>query len=70
MRTWLAHHAQLITIWLRSDCIRYTVRNSQTSEEDTIHLSKEQEADQSHFVTADGAELEARQTSIFRLFFF
>jgi len=46
------------------------VKNSQTSEEDTIHLSKEQEADQSHFVTADGAELEARQTSIFRLFFF
>ena len=45
---------------MRSDYIRYTVKNTQTSEEETIHLSKEREADQSNFVTADGAELEAR----------
>ena len=49
---------------MRSDYIRYTVKNTQTSEEDTIHLSKEQEADQSNFVTADGAELEARHSKL------
>uniref|UniRef100_A0A7S0JJX6 Eukaryotic peptide chain release factor subunit 1 n=1 Tax=Calcidiscus leptoporus TaxID=127549 RepID=A0A7S0JJX6_9EUKA len=38
--------------------LRITVKNSQTDEEKTLHLSKEQEADSSNFVTSDGMELE------------
>uniref|UniRef100_A0A7S0LIZ9 eRF1/Pelota-like N-terminal domain-containing protein n=1 Tax=Coccolithus braarudii TaxID=221442 RepID=A0A7S0LIZ9_9EUKA len=38
--------------------LRITVKNGQTDEETIMHLSKEQEADSSNFVTADGTELE------------
>merc|ERR1711935_900762 len=40
---------------------RYTVKNGQTGEESTLHLSKEQEADATNFVTSDGVELETTE---------
>jgi peptide chain release factor subunit 1 len=38
--------------------MRYTLKNAQSAEETVLHLSPEQEADQSNFVASDGAELE------------
>merc|ERR1712196_78527 len=38
--------------------MRYTLKNAQSGEETVLHLSPEQEADQSNFVASDGAELE------------
>jgi len=37
---------------------RLTLKNASTAEETVVHLSKAQQADQSHFVASDGAELE------------
>merc|ERR1712113_497288 len=38
--------------------MRYTLKNAQSGEETTVHLSKEEENDPSNFVTSDGVELE------------
>jgi len=38
--------------------MRYTLKNAQSGEETTVHLSKDQESDPSNFVASDGAELE------------
>jgi len=43
------------------DTMRYELKNVATGEEVIKHLSKEQEADASNFVTSDGVELETQE---------
>jgi peptide chain release factor subunit 1 len=40
------------------ETMRYELKNTQTGEETTLHLSKAQEADSNNFLTKDGVELE------------
>lgn len=49
---------ETLVVYENLDTMRYTLKNAQSDEVTTIHLSKEGEADQTNFVTADGVELE------------
>jgi peptide chain release factor subunit 1 len=49
---------ETLIVYENLDTMRYTLKNAQSGEEKILHLNKEQEADQSHFTTSDGAELE------------
>jgi len=52
---------ETLIVFENLETMRYTLKNTQTAEESTIHLSKEQESDQSHFVTPEGVELETTE---------
>lgn len=47
-----------LIIWDNLDIQRYVLRNSSTSEDTVVHLTKEQEQDDSNFRDSEGAELE------------
>ena len=49
---------ETLVVYENLDTMRYTLKNAQTDEVSTIHLSKEGEADQTNFVTGEGVELE------------
>jgi len=49
---------ETLIVWEDLATMRYTLKNAQTGEESTVHLTKEQENDSSNFVTGDGIELE------------
>jgi peptide chain release factor subunit 1 len=50
---------ELLLVYENLETMRYKVKNTQTNEEKTLHLNKDQQADTSHFRVAEtGAELE------------
>merc|ERR1712166_586612 len=49
---------QTLIVFENEPTMRYTVKNAQTGEEKVLHLDKAGEANQSNFVTSEGAELE------------
>ena len=49
---------ETLIVYENLETMRYELKNVSTGEEVLKHLSKEQESDASHFVAADGAELE------------
>ncbi len=54
-----SHASSSLVSHVRSQTSRVTLRNSQTGEETVLNLSKEQEADESHYKEKEtGAELE------------
>merc|ERR1712166_1008891 len=49
---------QTLIVFENEPTMRYTVKNASTAEEKVLHLDKAGEANQSNFVTSEGAELE------------
>mmetsp|Transcript_9457 Transcript_9457/g.15728 ORF Transcript_9457/g.15728 Transcript_9457/m.15728 type:complete len:430 (-) Transcript_9457:198-1487(-) len=52
---------ETLIVYENLETMRYSLKNTQTGEESTIHLSKEGESDQSNFISPDGVELETTE---------
>merc|ERR1712086_537490 len=49
---------QILIVWENLATLRYTLKDANSGEEEVRHMSPEQEADKSNFVSKEGADLE------------